>query len=359
MMQSLKELSQDELVALLKALGQPAFRAKQLRAWLYGPRFAASYDEMTNLPTALREKLAASIAPFSLKVVQTLADPQDGTIKWLSELLDGNTIETVLIRVPQRTTVCVSTQVGCAVRCIFCASGRYGLVRDLTKAEIIDQVVLACRELGRRVDNVVVMGMGEPLMNFDNLTAALDELGSPETIDLGNRHVTISTSGIVPGIRRLAELRRPWNLALSLHAVNDDERARIIPSENRYPLEEIFAACEYHRELTNRMLTLEYALIDGRNDSRATLERLAAIARRLRAKVNLIPCNPNASNCRSPGLRRCREALAFLEESGVQASLRISHGQGILAACGQLRQATMRNEEYTAPGHRRYASCEL
>ncbi|MBR6471764.1 MAG: 23S rRNA (adenine(2503)-C(2))-methyltransferase RlmN [Victivallales bacterium] len=336
-MKSLKDIPNEELFSLLKSWGQPAFRVKQLRTWLYGPRFAATYDEMTNLPATLREKLAETVAPFALKVVQRLEDPNDGTVKWLSELLDGNTIETVLIRVPHRTTVCVSTQVGCAVRCVFCASGRYGLVRDLTKAEIIDQVMLACRELGRRVDNVVVMGMGEPLMNLDALVSALDELGSPETIDLGNRHVTISTSGIVPGIRALAELRRPWNLALSLHAVNDEERARIIPTEHRYPLEEIFAACEYHRELTNRMLTLEYALIDGRNDSRSTLERLAAIARRLHAKVNLIPCNSNASNCKSPSLRRCHEALAFLEQSGVQATLRISHGQGILAACGQLK----------------------
>ena len=336
-MRSLKDIPDDELLSLLKSWGQPAFRVKQLRTWLYGPRFAATYKEMTNLPATLREKLAETVAPFALEVVQTVTDPQDGTVKWLSRLLDGNTIETVLIRVPHRTTVCVSTQVGCAVRCVFCASGRYGLVRDLTKAEIIDQVMLACRELGRRVDNVVVMGMGEPLMNLDALVAALDELGSPETIDLGNRHVTISTSGIVPGIRALAELRRPWNLALSLHAVNDEERARIIPTENRFPLEEIFAACEYHRELTNRMLTLEYALIDGRNDSRSTLERLAAIARRLHAKINLIPCNANASNCKSPSLRRCHEALAFLEQSGVQATLRISHGQGILAACGQLK----------------------
>ncbi|MBP5300039.1 MAG: 23S rRNA (adenine(2503)-C(2))-methyltransferase RlmN [Victivallales bacterium] len=339
-MRSLKDISGEELLGLLKSWGQPAFRAKQIRAWLYAPRFAASYDEMNNLPAVLRAQLSEAALPFSLKVVKTLTDPADGTVKWLSELADGNTIETVLIRVPRRTTVCVSTQVGCAVQCVFCASGRGGLVRNLSKAEIIDQVVLACRELGERVDNVVVMGMGEPLMNLDNLVAALDELGSPEAIDLGNRHVTISTSGIVPGIRQLAELRRSWNLALSLHAVTDAERARIIPGPNRYPLAEIFAACEYHRELTNRMLTLEYALIAGRNDDRATLAQLSEIARRLHAKVNLIPCNPNASNCKSPGLRRCREALAFLEDSGVQASLRLSHGQGILAACGQLRQAS-------------------
>ena len=337
-MRSLKDIPSEELLEALKRWGQPAFRAKQLRGWLYGPRFAASYDEMSNLPAALRDKLAEIAAPFALKVVKTLTDPGDGTVKWLSELTDGNTIETVLIRVPRRTTVCVSTQVGCAVQCVFCASGRGGLVRNLTRAEIIDQVLLACRELGERVDNVVVMGMGEPLMNLDNLVAALDELGSPETIDLGNRHVTISTSGIAPAIRQLAELRRSWNLALSLHAVSDAERARIIPTANRYPLEEIFAACEYHRELTNRMLTLEFALIEGRNDDRGTLEELGTIARRLHAKVNLIPCNPNASNCRSPGLRRCREALAFLEAAGIQASLRLSHGQGILAACGQLRQ---------------------
>ena len=339
-MPSLKDISEEELRRQFAAWGAPAFRLKQLRQWLWAPHFAAGYGEMANLPADLKAHLAETWRPFALTPLRRLEAEDDGTVKWLSRLEDGNTIETVLIRVPQRTTVCISTQVGCAVRCVFCASGRHGLVRDLTVAEIADQVLLACRELRRRVDNVVVMGMGEPLMNLDNLAATLDLLAQPETLELGARHVTISTSGIVPGIRRLAALGRSWNLALSLHAVDDASRALIIPEPHRYPLEEIFAACEEHRARTNRMLTLEFALLAGRNDDDATLRRLAAIARRLRAKVNLIPCNPAGSRYAAPPVRRCRECVEALEAQGVQATLRLSHGASILAACGQLRSAT-------------------
>ena len=338
-MPSIKDIPDEELRRQFAAWGEPAFRLKQFRQWLWAPHFAADYAEMSNLPAALRERLAETWRPFALAPLRRQEAEDDGTVKWLSRLEDGNAIETVLIRVPQRATVCISTQVGCAVRCVFCASGRRGLVRDLTAAEIADQVLLACRELGRRVDNVVVMGMGEPLMNLGNLAAALDLLSQPETLDLGARHVTISTSGIVPGIRRLAALGRAWNLALSLHAVDDASRARIIPDANRYPLEEIFAACEEHRLRTNRMLTLEYALLAGENDGAETLRRLAAIARRLRAKVNLIPCNPAGSRYAAPPVRRCRECVEALEALGVQATLRLSHGASILAACGQLRAA--------------------
>lgn len=183
---NLKDLGDEGLRGLLRDMGQPAFRAKQLHGWLYG-KFATSYDEMTNLPSGLRSALAERVRPFALDVVRRLEDSRDGTVKWLSSLEDGNSIETVLIRVPGRSTVCVSTQVGCPVRCVFCASGRGGLVRDLTPGEIIDQVVLACRELGERVDNIVVMGMGEPLLNLDSLAAALDAISSEETLGFGAR----------------------------------------------------------------------------------------------------------------------------------------------------------------------------
>jgi len=337
-MRNLKDISVDELKAWLSEHRQGAFRVRQIRQWLYG-KFAVSYDEMGNLPAVLRSQLSGCVAPFSLKPLKKLIDSGDGTVKWLSELCDGNTIETVLIRVPERSTVCISTQVGCDVRCVFCASGRHGLVRNLTKGEIIDQVILVCRELGRRVDNIVVMGMGEPMMNLENLVAALEEMSQEDALFLGDRHVTISTSGIVPGIRALASLERSWNLALSLHATTDEERAQIIPPRNRYPLEEIFDACLEYRRKTNRMLTLEYALIAGRNDDNARMGRLADIAHRLRAKVNLIPCNPAGSNCTAPALSRCRQCCDQLIAANVQATLRLSHGQKILAACGQLRQA--------------------
>lgn len=336
-MSNLKDIGEEALRQLLHECGQPAFRTKQIRTWLYG-KFATSYAEMTNLPAKLTAALSERVRAFSLTPCERLTDPEDGTVKWLSELEDGNTIETVLIRVPERSTVCISTEVGCPVQCVFCASGRNGLVRNLTPGEIIDQVILASKENGARVDNIVVMGMGEPLLNLENLVAALDAIAAEVALDFGARHVTISTSGIVPGIRRLAELGRAWNLALSLHAVDDESRAKIIPGKCRYPLEEIFAACEEHRRLTGRMLTLEYALIAGQNDARPTLEKLADIAHALRAKVNLIPCNPNASALSAPTARRCQDALDFLTTHGVQATLRHSRGQKILAACGQLRQ---------------------
>ncbi|MGN0866661.1 MAG: 23S rRNA (adenine(2503)-C(2))-methyltransferase RlmN [Oligosphaeraceae bacterium] len=343
-------LASEQGRAQLKAWGEPDFRLRQLNQWTL-ERFAASYDEMSNLPRGLRQRLAEVASPFALEVVERLQDPGDGTVKWLSRLEDGHTVETVLLRVPDRTTVCISTQVGCPVRCVFCASGRNGLVRNLTAGEIMDQVMLASREVGKRVDNIVVMGMGEPLLNLEALVPAL------ERIAFGVRHVTISTSGIVPGILKLARLAeeaapsetsRNWNLALSLHGVDDESRARIIPSHHRYPLEEIFQACRVHREKTGRMLTLEYALVRGQNDSQDAQRRLAEIARELRAKVNLIPCNPNASALEAPELRRCRQWAEDLCARGVQATLRHSRGQAILAACGQLRQQWQRQSRETA-----------
>jgi 23S rRNA (adenine2503-C2)-methyltransferase len=343
MMRCIKDITEAELAQWLKAHNQPAFRAKQLHAWLYSFTDCANdFAQMANLPKALREALSAEFAPCALTPCERLVDNEDGTVKWLSELLDGNTIETVLIRVPERSTVCISTQVGCPVRCVFCASGRHGLIRNLTSTEIVEQVLLASRELKQRVDNIVVMGMGEPLLNLDNLLPALNFLYSDDAIMFGQRHVTISTSGIVPGILRLAETKSSWNLALSLHAVNDEERAKIIPTEYRYPLEEIFAACEEHRRQTNRMLTLEYALIAGRNDDSERMSKLSQIAHRLRAKVNLIPCNPAGSNCSAPALQRCRQCVNELTAQGVQATLRLSHGRNIIAACGQLRQRSQR-----------------
>ncbi len=346
---AIKDMDEAALQTQFSAWGERPFRLKQLREWLYGEHFALGFDEMANLPAALRERLAQTWRAFSLEVLQTLTDPDDGTVKWLCGLADGQTIETVLIRVPGRTTVCISTQVGCAVRCVFCASGRHGLVRNLTKAEILDQLVLVSRHLGRRVDNVVVMGMGEPLMNLENLTAALDEAAREDTLNLGARHVTISTSGIVPGIRSLAQTGRCWNLALSLHAVTDEERRLVIPDANRYPLEEIFEACAYHRQMTGRMLTLEYALIAGKNDSDAQLAQLAAIARRMRAKVNLIPCNPAGAALKAPTVAACRRCLQQLLERGVQATLRLSHGKSISAACGQLRQRFLEQPSSDGP----------
>lgn len=333
---SLKDLADAELAELLQQYGASPFRIKQLRHWLY-QKWANDFSEMKNLPAGLLLQLQEKYLPFSLQVKETLS-AEDGTIKWLSELVDGNTIETVLIRTPERATVCISTQVGCQVRCVFCASGKSGLIRNLSQAEIIDQVLLACRFLQSKINNIVVMGMGEPLHNLNNLAQALDRLNDLDGFALGARHITISTSGIVPGIRELADLGRPWNLAISLHATSDRQRAEIIPPAFRYPIAEIIAACQYHRQLTNRMPTLEYALLKDHNDTPEDAARLAKLAICLRAKVNLIPCNPGPSLYQAPSPAKCREFLAQLNKAGVPATLRLRKGDSIQAACGQLRQ---------------------
>ena len=332
---SIRSLGAEELAAWLQDKGQPLFRAKQIREWL-DSKLAMSFDEMQNIPKGLRELLDAEFAVSSLTIAEEFRS-NDKTVKWVSSLRDGAKIETVLIHAPSRCTVCVSTQVGCAVRCAFCVSGHHGLVRNLTTDEIVDQVLLASHDAGKFVDNIVVMGSGEPMHNLDNLIPALERICDQENgFGLGARHITISTSGIPNGIRRLAALQRPWNLAVSLHAPDDRIRAMIIPDRCRYPISEIMEACEYYRESTGRMITFEYVLVDGVNASLSDARKLARIARNARAKVTLIPLNHGAAQWRAPSQDDCRKFLEMLESSGVQATIRLRKGDKIRAACGQL-----------------------
>ena len=333
---NIKDISNNDILSWLKDHGQPAFRAKQLHEWIY-TKLAISFDEMTNMPQGLRDALSQDFNCCSLKELQQLVS-EDKTVKWLFELEDGNTIETVLIKAPERNTVCISTQVGCQVHCLFCASGKKGLVRNLTSSEIIDQVIFVSRHIGKLVSNIVVMGMGEPLHNFQNLTTALDIICSPDGLGLGARHVTISTSGIPNAIRRLAEMGRPWNLAVSLHAVNDRIRASIIPPKHRAPIADILKAANEYREATGRMVTLEYILIKGINASMDDALQLAAIARELHSKVNLIPSNSDDPHFPPPPADECAAFLAILTKRNVQATLRMRKGKDINAACGQLRR---------------------
>lgn len=337
MKQPIRELSQNDLKQWLKDNGQQPFRAKQIQTWLT-TGLATSFDEMLNLPKSLRELLAEHFLPCAVTPVKTLR-AEDRTVKWLSELADGATVETVLIRTPTRNTVCISTQVGCAVRCAFCESGRRGFIRNLTATEIYDQVVLASHECGKTVDNVVVMGTGEPMHNLDNLLPALDRLCDAEQgLGMGARHITVSTSGIPAGIRRLADQERPWNLAISLHAPNDELRSHIIPKRHRHTIEEIMNACTYYRRQTGRMITFEYVLVSGLNDTPANARDLSILARVARAKVNLIPCNPGkAKILQAPDNDTCAQFLAILEQRGVQVTLRRRKGDRIQAACGQLK----------------------
>lgn len=338
-----KDVAEPAIAQWFVSRSQPAFRCRQVREWQY--RFwATDFEEMTNLPKALRQALAESFRPFALACVRT-QQAEDGTTKYLFQLGDGHTIETVLLRAPRLTTVCISTQVGCPVRCTFCASGRQGFARNLTAAEIVDQVVYACRELKARVDNVVVMGMGEPLLNLDSLLPALDTICSPDGLGFGARHITISTSGIVPGIRHLAALARQWNLALSLHATSDAARRRFIPDGHRYPLAEVLAACAEYHEKSSRMVTFEYTLMTGQNDGPQDAAEVARLARQLHAKVNVIPYNATGGTGEAPAEREVQRFVDLLAKHQIQATVRRERGAEIAAACGQLRRQHADSED--------------
>ena len=333
---AIRELTDKELGEWLAAQKQPAFRLKQILQWV-NEKAIVSFDEMGNVPAQLRTALEKDFCPCAVSPVEKLC-AEDQTVKWLSQLWDEATVETVLIRAPERNTVCISTQVGCAVRCAFCESGRLGFVRNLSKAEIVDQVVLASHEAGKIVDNVVVMGTGEPMHNFDNLVQALNWLCDQEHgMGMSCRSITVSTSGITNGIRRLADLQRPWNLAISLHAPDDNIRAQIIPPRHRRPIAEIIEACKYYRQNTGRMVTFEYVLVSGLNDSESNARTLSTLAHEAHAKVNLIPCNNGSSRLKAPDKSTCDKFLAILEHNGIQATIRHRKGDDILAACGQLR----------------------
>ena len=313
--------------------GEPAYRVAQAWEGLY--RRGLEFEEMTDLPRALRARLADALPP-ALRPRREQVSDAGTTAKLLLALGDGTTIETVLMHYPERTTVCVSTQAGCAMACGFCATGQAGFDRHLTAGEIIEQVVLARRLAApRRVSNVVFMGMGEPLANYDAVWTAVERLH--HDIGVSARHVTLSTVGVVPGIRRLAGERLRVNLAVSLHAANDTLRDELVPLNRRYPLSVLRAACEQYVRAKSRRISFEWALIDGMNDRPSDAAELAAYARPLRAHVNLIPLNPTAgfsTRGTSPaGVRAFRDRLL---ELGVNATIRRNRGTDIDAACGQL-----------------------
>ncbi len=325
------DLSFEEVVAVLD--DEPRYRARQVWDGLY--RRLARPAEMTDLPLALRTRLEERLVPGLAPAARRTAD--DGaTVKWLWELADGRRVESVLMAYPDRVTVCVSTQAGCAMGCTFCATGQAGYERHLSTGEIVEQVVAAMRAARpRRLGNVVFMGMGEPLANYDRVWGAVERIH--EHLGLSARHLTLSTVGVVPGIRRLAAERLPVNLALSLHAANDELRDRLVPINRRYPLAELAEACRRYVETSGRRLSIEWALIDGVNDRPDDLAELAAFARPLGAHVNLIPLNPTPGYpVRGTPRRRVVAARDELVASGVNATIRATRGVEIDAACGQL-----------------------
>jgi 23S rRNA (adenine2503-C2)-methyltransferase len=329
------DLTRADLAALLA--GEPSYRVDQVWDGLY--QRGASPEEFTNLPKALRAALssAEAFAPGLTPVVESVSDRGD-TVKWLWSLADGARVETVLMHYPERTTVCVSTQAGCAMACGFCATGQAGFTRNLSTGEIVEQVVRARRAAadgGRRLSNVVFMGMGEPLANYDRVWGAVERLH--DDVGLSARHLTLSTVGVVPGIRRLAGERLPVNLAVSLHAANDVLRDSLVPINRRYPLDVLVSACREYLEAKGRRLSFEWALIDGVNDRGSDALELAALARDLGAHVNLIPLNPTPGyltrGTPAAGVRAFRDRLVAL---GANATVRRNRGTEIDAACGQL-----------------------
>ena len=325
------DLTREELASILR--GEPAYRTRQVWDGLHAR--VQRPEEMTELPAALRGALADALPPALTEVSRQWAD-QGQTTKWLWGLADGARVETVLMRYPDRVTVCVSTQAGCAMACQFCATGQSGFQRQLTQGEIVEQVAAAMREAGpRRVSNVVFMGMGEPLANYDRVWGAVTRLHGD--MGLSARHLTLSTVGIVPGIRRLATETLPVNLAVSLHAANDVLRDELVPINRRYPLETLAEACADYVAASGRRLSIEWAMIDGVNDRVGDAAELAQFARPLGAHVNLIPLNPTpgypvVGSPRQQG-RRFRDHLVAL---GVNATIRVTRGAEIDAACGQL-----------------------
>ena len=325
------ELTREELAEILA--GEPAYRARQVWDGLH--RRAAVPAEMTDLPGALRDRLSGLLRPALAEVTRRSADGGD-TVKWLWALDDGARVETVLMAYPGRVTVCVSTQAGCAMACAFCATGQAGFRRQLRSGEIVEQVVAAVRAARpRRLSNVVFMGMGEPLANYDRTWAAVERIHGD--IGISARHLTLSTVGIVPGIRRLAAERLPVNLALSLHAANDELRDRLVPVNRRYPLRVLAEACAQYVAAGGRRLSIEWALIHGTNDRHGDMVELAAFARPLGAHVNLIPLNPTPGYAvRGTPRRRVVEVRDELLGLGVNATIRATRGVEIDAACGQL-----------------------
>ena len=334
----IKSLSREGLESLVAEIGEPRFRARQIEQWLYrhGVR---SYDEMSNLKAGLRDSLAGRLPLFFPEVVER-RESFDGTRKYLLRLGDGTTVETVGLPAGKgRLTVCFSTQAGCAMGCSFCATGKAGLSRDLAPGEMVDQVMVVAEDFGRRVTNVVAMGQGEPFANYDNTLAALRFMNSPEAMGIGARHITVSTCGLLPGIRRFAEEPEQFTLAVSLHSAVQETRDALMPGVRGFGLEALRAALMDYTVKTGRRVSLEFALIAGENDTDEELSALVEFARGMLCHVNLIPINPvEDTGFERSGDVRVRDFVNALSDAGVEATVRAERGSDIEAACGQLKQ---------------------
>ena len=340
-MTDIKSMTQQELARFLKELGEPAFRAKQVFTWLH--RGVTSFEDMTNLSKPLREKLAERCFITAPMVARKQESRLDGTIKYLWELSDGNCIETVLMQYHHGNTVCISSQVGCRMGCAFCASTIAGKVRDLRPSEMLDQVLFTQLDSGREVSNIVLMGIGEPLDNMENVLRFLELVNHPDGMNIGMRHISLSTCGVVPGIDALAEKELQLTLSVSLHAPDSETRSRIMPVNRAYDVELLFDACHRYFQRTGRRISFEYAMIDGVNDNDWQADLIAKKLRGMPGHVNLIPLNDVVESPYKPS-HRIAAFQKRLESHGVTATVRRSLGGDIDASCGQLRRKAMEEQ---------------
>ncbi len=342
-MKDIKSMTLDELQADLSAMGQPRFRAKQVYTWMH--RGVTSFDEMTDLPAALRERLAGEYTLTYPTVARCLRSQKDGTIKYLWRLMDGNCVESVLMRYHHGNTVCISCEVGCPMGCAFCASTRGGLVRRLTPSEMLDQVIFTQKDSGLPISNIVLMGIGEPLDNYDTVLRFLHLVNSPEGLNIGMRHISLSTCGLADRIERLAQEDLQLTLSISLHAPDDAVRSEIMPINRKYNIETLLAACRAYFDRTGRRISFEYAMIRDVNDTPQMARLLVRRLRGLPAHVNLIPLNEVAESPLKPSLpETVRQFQNILEGNGITATVRRTLGSDINASCGQLRRTYEQTE---------------
>ncbi|MCI8761260.1 MAG: 23S rRNA (adenine(2503)-C(2))-methyltransferase RlmN [Oscillospiraceae bacterium] len=342
----LRSMLPEELERYFQELGQPRFRAMQVFRWLH--RGVESFDEMTDLPRALRERLGEDCVLTVPRVERRQVSKLDGTIKYLWRLGDGNCVETVLMRYKHGNTVCVSSQVGCNMGCVFCASTLGGKVRDLAPSEILAQVIFTKKDSGAEISNIVMMGIGEPLDNFDAVLRFLELVNHPEGLNIGMRHISLSTCGLVKQIDKLAGLGLQLTLSVSLHAPDDETRTRLMPVNRAVGVDLLMDTCRRYFEITGRRISYEYAMADGVNDSDEQADRLAALLRGQPGHVNLIPLNEVAESPLRPS-RRVRQFQKRLESHGVTATVRRRLGGDIDASCGQLRRRRIAEGETHTP----------
>ena len=339
-MKNIKDYTLDELKEELKEIGEKPFRAEQIYKWLYEAR-VSDFDEMTNLSLELREKLKQIYEIKEFKILKK-QEASDGTRKYLFDVLDGNAIETVLMEYHHGFSICVSSQIGCKMGCKFCASTGIPFARNLTSGEIIEQIMAVERDTNVRISNIVFMGIGEPLDNYDNVVKAIRIINHPKGLNIGARHISISTSGLVPKIYQLAEENIQCTLSISLHATTDEQRSKMMPVNNRYPIEELLQACKDYIEKTHRRISFEYALAKENNDNLEDAKRLVNLLKGMLCHVNLIPINKieNGAYTKSSN-ENIMKFRDYLNDHGIVATIRRELGSDIDAACGQLRRKNL------------------